>query len=485
MIIFLTLFIIASTCTVFEYAVLLTIIANCVVLALEEHLPEKDRTPLSLKLETSEPYFLGIFCFEATLKILALGLIFHKGSYLRNVWNILDFIVVLTGIANKVIEGSEFKNIDFRMLRSFRVLRPLKLVSRTPMTIELEGGEAVSPCTMIMPSKAPKGAYICPNTSVCKEGWEGPNYGITSFDNIFFAMLTVFQCITMEGWTSILYWTNDALGSHFNWIYFVPLIILGSFFMLNLVLGVLSGEFAKERERVENRQAFLKLRRQQQLERELNGYVEWICKAEEVILAEERTTEEEKMHIIEARRRAAAKRKKLKNMHSKSTDEEDEDEDEEEEVVPSKVMKGFSRATYLHSKIKNKGACKAFWRTEKRFRMLVRKCIKTQAFYWFVILLVFLNTACVAVEHNGQPQFLTDFLYIAEFVFLGLFVCEMLIKIYALGIKIYFASAFNRFDCIVIVGSIFEVIWSEFKGGSFGFSVMRALRLLRIFKVTK
>ncbi|UXI21049.1 hypothetical protein NH340_JMT06992 [Sarcoptes scabiei] len=252
------------------------------------------------------------------------------------------------------------------------------------------------------PDKTPKGAYVCPNTSVCREGWEGPNYGITSFDNIFFAMLTVFQCITMEGWTSILYWTNDALGSTYNWIYFVPLIILGSFFMLNLVLGVLSGEFAKERERVENRQAFLKLRRQQQLERELNGYVEWICKAEEVILAEERTTEEEKMHIMEARRRAAAKRKKLKNMHSKSTDEEDEDDDDDDE--------GFSRATYLHSKIKNKGVCKAFWRQEKSFRLIVRRGIKTQAFYWFVILLVFLNTACVAVEHKGQPEFLTYFL---------------------------------------------------------------------------
>lgn len=35
--------------------------------------------------------------------------------------------------------------------------------------------------------------------------------------------------------------TNDALGSQFNWIYFVPLIVIGSFFMLNLVLGVLSG----------------------------------------------------------------------------------------------------------------------------------------------------------------------------------------------------------------------------------------------------
>ena len=35
--------------------------------------------------------------------------------------------------------------------------------------------------------------------------------------------------------------TNDALGSTWNWLYFIPLIIIGSFFVLNLVLGVLSG----------------------------------------------------------------------------------------------------------------------------------------------------------------------------------------------------------------------------------------------------
>ena len=66
-------------------------------------------------------------------------------------------------------------------------------------------GPVETPCTLSPPDKAPKNAYNCPNNSVCREGWEGPNYGITSFDNIFFAMLTVFQCITMEGWTSILY----------------------------------------------------------------------------------------------------------------------------------------------------------------------------------------------------------------------------------------------------------------------------------------
>ncbi|KAL7300818.1 hypothetical protein TKK_0006383 [Trichogramma kaykai] len=514
----------------FEYAVLLTIIANCVVLALEEHLPCQDKTTLAKKLETTEIYFLGIFCVEASLKILALGFVLHRGSYLRNIWNIMDFFVVVTGFITAFPQGINL-DMDLRTLRAIRVLRPLKLVSGIPSlqvvlksiikamapllqigllvlfaivifaiiglefysgtlhktcySIEnsdliVKDGEQPNPCNTDIESEAPMGAHVCnANTSKCSDRWEGPNNGITSFDNIGFAMLTVFQCITMEGWTAILYWTNDALGSTFNWVYFIPLIVIGSFFMLNLVLGVLSGEFAKEREKVENRQTFLKMRRHQQLERELNGYVEWICKAEEVILAEERTTEEEKMHIMEARRRAAAKRKKLKNLgKSKSTDTEEEDNEDEPDD-------GFGRASYLKSKVKNQGACADFWRSEKRFRFWIRHTVKTQWFYWFVIVLVFFNTVCVAVEHYGQPDWLTEFLYYTEFVFLGLFMCEMVIKMYALGPRIYFESSFNRFDCVVISGSIFEVIWSAVKSGSFGLSVLRALRLLRIFKVTK
>ncbi|XP_053671841.1 voltage-dependent calcium channel type A subunit alpha-1 isoform X1 [Anopheles nili] len=509
----------------FEYAVLLTIIANCVVLALEEHLPHGDKTVLAQKLEKTEAYFLGIFCVEASLKILALGFVMHKHSYLRNIWNIMDFFVVVTGSMTIFAEANV--DVDLRMLRSFRVLRPLKLVSRIPsLQVVLKSiikamapllqigllvlfaivifaiiglefysgalhrscysledisqivkeGEFPTPCNADNDTIAPTGAYVCNSSdSTCIEQWEGPNFGITSFDNIGFAMLTVFQCITMEGWTAILYWTNDALGSTFNWIYFVPLIVLGSFFMLNLVLGVLSGEFAKEREKVENRQEFLKLRRQQQLEKELNGYVEWICKAEEVILAEERTTEEERLHIMEARRRAAAKRKKLKNLgKSKSTDTEEDDPDDD-----------CGDDGYLKAKVKTQGKCKGFWRAEKRFRFWIRHTVKTQWFYWFVIVLVFFNTVCVAVEHYGQPNWLTQFLYYAEYVFLGLFMMEMWIKMYALGPRIYFESSFNRFDCVVISGSIFEVVWSEVKGGSFGLSVLRALRLLRIFKVTK
>lgn len=50
-----------------------------------------------LSQEDTEPYFIGIFCFESGIKILALGFAFHKGSYLRNGWNVMDFVVVLTG----------------------------------------------------------------------------------------------------------------------------------------------------------------------------------------------------------------------------------------------------------------------------------------------------------------------------------------------------------------------------------------------------
>ncbi|CAG9865175.1 unnamed protein product [Phyllotreta striolata] len=515
----------------FEYAVLLTIIANCVVLALEEHLPFQDKTMLAQKLEKTENYFLGIFCVEASLKILALGFVLHRGSYLRNVWNIMDFFVVLTGLLTSIPQ--DYIDLDPRALRAIRVLRPLKLVSGIPSLqvvlksiikamapllqigllvlfaivifaiiglefysgalhktcyslynideIVKEGDEEV-PCNTDNETQARnQGSNWCRDgNSVCLERWQGPNNGITSFDNIGFAMLTVFQCITMEGWTAILYWMNDAIGSSFNWIYFVPLIVLGSFFMLNLVLGVLSGEFAREREKVENRQEFLKLRRAAQLERELNGYVQWICKAEEVILAEERTTEEEKLHIMEARRRAARK-KKLKSLgKSKSTD--TEEEQEEDEMGDDA---GYGKSSYLKSRIKGQSGCARFWRVEKRCRFCIRHVIKTQWFYWCVIVLVFFNTICVAVEFHGQPKWLSNFLYIAEFVFLGLFMTEMFIKMYALGPRIYFESAFNRFDCVVITGSIFEVIWSELKGGSFGLSVLRALRLLRIFKVTK
>jgi len=65
-------------------------------------------------------------------------------------------------------------------------------------------GELPAPC-----AQAGNGRRCTINGSECRPGWEGPNNGITHFDNIGFAMLTVYQCITMEGWTKVLYWVSD------------------------------------------------------------------------------------------------------------------------------------------------------------------------------------------------------------------------------------------------------------------------------------
>nr|XP_033477259.1 voltage-dependent R-type calcium channel subunit alpha-1E isoform X3 [Epinephelus lanceolatus] len=515
----------------FEYMILTTIIANCIVLALEQHLPGEDKTPMSKRLEKTEPYFIGMFCFEAGIKIIALGFVFHKGSYLRNGWNVMDFIVVLSGIL--AAAGAHMNiSVDLRTLRAVRVLRPLKLVSGIPslqivlksimkamvpllqiglllffailmfaiIGLEFYSGKLHYTCTPqpgILENETvdsseyevPCGVRQCPAKYTCSDTWIGPNDGITQFDNILFAVLTVFQCITMEGWTTVLYNTDDALGPNWNWLYFIPLIIIGSFFVLNLVLGVLSGEFAKERERVENRRAFMKLRRQQQIERELKGYRAWIDRAEEVMLAEEnKNSGPSALDALRSlpewstggayvlKRATTIKRRGMDAVHRGQPG-------EEQYGDISSVGIPMARASIRSAK---RGPTAYFRRKERLLRISIRRVVKTHTFYWTVLGLVALNTLCVAIVHHNQPLWLSNFLYYAEFLFLALFLTEMFLKMYSLGPRLYFHSSFNCFDCSVIIGSIFEVLWGFFRPGtSFGISVLRALRLLRIFKITK
>ncbi|KAI2661838.1 Voltage-dependent N-type calcium channel subunit alpha-1B [Labeo rohita] len=407
-------------------------------------------------------------------------------------------------------------SLDLRTLRAVRVLRPLKLVSGIPslqivlksimkamvpllqiglllffailmfaiIGLEFYSGKLHKICVAfsnITDSERadsseiefPCGAKACPPNYQCTGNWSGPNDGITQFDNILFSILTVFQCITMEGWTTVLYNTNDALGATWNWLYFIPLIIIGSFFVLNLVLGVLSGEFAKERERVENRRAFMKLRRQQQIERELNGYRAWIDRAEEVMLAEEnKNSGPSALDVL--KRATTIKRRGVDDVRRGP---------EEQYADISSVGMPLNRASIRSAK---RGPTSYFRRKERMLRISVRRMVKTHTFYWIVLGLVALNTFCVAIVHHKQPQWLSQLLNYAEFLFLALFLTEMFLKMYGLGPRLYFHSSFNCFDFGVIVGSIFEVLWGFFRPGtSFGISVLRALRLLRIFKITK
>ncbi|XP_050776719.1 voltage-dependent L-type calcium channel subunit alpha-1C isoform X9 [Gopherus flavomarginatus] len=355
----------------------------------------------------------------------------------------------------------------------------------------LQGGllaeEDPSPC-------APQSAHgrQCQNGTECKPGWEGPKHGITNFDNFAFAMLTVFQCITMEGWTDVLYWMQDAMGYELPWVYFVSLVIFGSFFVLNLVLGVLSGEFSKEREKAKARGDFQKLREKQQLEEDLKGYLDWITQAEDI----DPENEDEGMDEEKPRNRSTPaglpdKKKGKFAWFSHSTETHvsmptSETESVNTDNVAGADIEGENCGARLAHRI-SKSKFSRYWRRWNRFcRRKCRAAVKSNIFYWLVIFLVFLNTLTIASEHYNQPDWLTEVQDTANKVLLALFTAEMLLKMYSLGLQAYFVSLFNRFDCFIVCGGILETILVETKIMSpLGISVLRCVRLLRIFKITR
>uniref|UniRef100_A0AAZ1XU87 Voltage-dependent L-type calcium channel subunit alpha n=1 Tax=Oreochromis aureus TaxID=47969 RepID=A0AAZ1XU87_OREAU len=468
-----------EVCKPFDIFILLAIFANCVAMGVTKPFPDDDSNPTNHKLEQVEYVFLVIFTIETFTKILAYGLVMHPSAYIRSGWNLLDFIIVIVGyfvyFLNVIAEAmTDHKpGLDVKALRAFRVLRPLRLVSGVPslqivlnsimkamvpllhigmlvmfviiiyaiIGLELFIGRMHKTCYLISTGLmveddptpcafAGNGRFCVTNGTECRGKWEGPNGGITNFDNIFFAMLTVFQCITMEGWTDVLYWMNDAIGYEIPWIYFVSLVIFGSFFIINLVLGVLSGEFSKEREKAVARGELQKAQESKQMEEDMIGYMDWLIEAEDV-------------------------------------DEEGNKQSDSDDDI-----------AYLDD---DSGFC-----LNHTLRKNCRVAVKTTNFYWLVLLLVFLNTVASASEHYGQPKWLTEMQERANKILLLLFTLEMLMKMYAFGLQIYFMALFNRFDCFVVCGGILETLLVEFDViPPIGISVLRCIRLLRIFKMTR
>uniref|UniRef100_A0A671SKH1 Voltage-dependent L-type calcium channel subunit alpha n=1 Tax=Sinocyclocheilus anshuiensis TaxID=1608454 RepID=A0A671SKH1_9TELE len=501
----------------FEIIILMTIFANCVALAVYIPFPEDDSNATNSNLERVEYLFLIIFTVEAFLKVIAYGLLCHPNAYLRNGWNLLDFIIVVVGLFSAILEqatkgdggtsmGGKAAGFDVKALRAFRVLRPLRLVSGVPslqvvlnsiikamvpllhiallvlfviiiyaiIGLELFMGKMHRTCTISEEKPAPcapsstHGRHCSPaNITQCMMGWAGPNDGITNFDNFAFAMLTVFQCITMEGWTDVLYWMQDAMGYELPWVYFVSLVIFGSFFVLNLVLGVLSGEFSKEREKAKARGDFQKLREKQQLEEDLKGYLDWITQAEDI----DPENDDEGLDDDKPR-----------NLSMPASENESVNTDN----APAGDMEGETCCTRMANRISKSKFSRYSRRWNRLCRRTCRAAVKSNVFYWLVIFLVFLNTLTIASEHHQQPDWLTNVQDIANKVMLALFTGEMLLKMYSLGLQAYFVSLFNRFDSFVVCGGILETILVETKIMSpLGISVLRCVRLLRIFKITR
>jgi len=83
---------------------------------------------------------------------------------------------------------------------------------------------------------------FCSRDLPCVEGncvyWGNPDYGVTSFDNILKSVLNVFIVITLEGWTATMYKVRHSTGTLAYDAFFLIAVILGSFFILSLMVAV-------------------------------------------------------------------------------------------------------------------------------------------------------------------------------------------------------------------------------------------------------
>nr|QQY02566.1 voltage-dependent L-type calcium channel subunit alpha-1F [Cryptocotyle lingua] len=486
----------------FDYFILVAILCNCLALACNHPYPNDDSNAVNQVLEKIELAFVIIFTTESALKIIAYGFILHPGAYLRTFWNLLDFTIVVIGLSSKALEGTK---ADVKALRAFRVLRPLRLLSGLPslqvvlnsiitamvpllhiallvifviivyaiIGLELFQSKLHYTCynTTTPNYEMMKNPRPCTNESShmgykCSElgsnfqcldyapkRFAGPESGIISFDNFLLSMLTVFVCVTMEGWTETGYKITDAVGSWWPWIYFVTLILLGSFFVMNLVLGVLSGEFSKEKEKIDRTLLFRKERQAKREQQDYLGYKEWIEVAEELS-----DSEGEDKSSVDLESGTAAELAQA-----------------EPEVHVDEVVK-----THCHSTLRR------FRKFRKRTRRAVIAFINSRQCFALIIILVFLNTVVLTTEHHNQPEWLDEFQDFANKVFVALFTLEMLIKIAASGTTDYFSKLFNRFDFFVVIFSIMELLLVKFRViDPMGVSVLRCARLLRIFKLTQ
>uniref|UniRef100_A0A803XRE7 Voltage-dependent T-type calcium channel subunit alpha n=1 Tax=Meleagris gallopavo TaxID=9103 RepID=A0A803XRE7_MELGA len=275
----------------FDYVVLAFIFLNCITIALERPQIEH-RSTERIFLTVSNYIFTAIFVAEMTLKVVSLGLYFGDQAYLRSSWNVLDGFLVFVSLIDIVVSvasagGAKILGV-LRVLRLLRTLRPLRVISRAPglklvvetliSSLKPIGNIVLICCAFfiifgILGVQLFKGKfYHClgvdirniTNRSDCVAAnykWVHHKY---NFDNLGQALMSLFVLASKDGWVNIMYNGLDAVAvdqqpvtNNNPWmlLYFISFLLIVSFFVLNMFVGVVVENFHKCRQHQEAEEA--------------------------------------------------------------------------------------------------------------------------------------------------------------------------------------------------------------------------------------
>ncbi|XP_059686445.1 sodium channel protein type 4 subunit alpha [Gavia stellata] len=356
----------------------------------------------------------------------------------------------------------------------------------------------------------------CPEGYQCMKAGRNPNYGYTSYDTFSWAFLALFRLMTQDFWENLFQLTLRAAGKTYM-IFFVVVIFLGSFYLINLILAVVAMAYAEQNDAT--------MLEEQQKEEEFQQLMEQLKKHQE---------EQEKM--LQDRRSSSdslpssvAEKERDSDLNS----DQDKAKDCNGQVVPKVVLERSAtvidfnpanepeKSDHNHLTVGNQDGpglekrvgstisvisnaveeleeahqkCPSWW-YKFAHTFLVWNCcplwVKLKEFVKLVVMdpfvdlgitiCIVLNTVFMAMEHYPMTEEFENVLTVGNLVFTGIFTAEMVLKLIALDPYEYFQQGWNIFDSIIVTLSLVELGLANVQG----LSVLRSFRLLRVFKLAK
>ncbi|XP_044597543.1 sodium channel protein para isoform X4 [Cotesia glomerata] len=289
----------------FSFFIILTILGNCVLMIM----------PTSPTIESTEVIFTGIYTFESAVKVMARGFILQPFTYLRDAWNWLDFVVIALAYVTMGIDLGNLAALrTFRVLRALKtvaivpglktivgaviesvknlrdviILTMFSLSVFALMGLQIYMGVLTQKCIKNFPNDGSwgnltdenwekfvsnstnwykddndnmplcgnsSGAGMCEPGYTCLQGYgENPNYGYTSFDTFGWALLSAFRLMTQDYWENLYQLVLRSAGP-WHMLFFIVIIFLGSFYLVNLILAIVAMSYDELQKKAEEEEA--------------------------------------------------------------------------------------------------------------------------------------------------------------------------------------------------------------------------------------
>eukprot|EP00892_Ulva_mutabilis_P003109 jgi/Ulvmu1/1279/UM011_0003.1 len=495
---------------VFESSTLALICANCVTLAMHNPLLPED-AGINAQLSSIDLIFNFIFTAEMLMRILALGGIL---PYLSSSWNAFDFAMVLAGYTQFIPTGSTASAGGFRALRAVRALRPLRTITRfsslravvvcfleaVPLLMSLMvfllfmfflfaiagmvlfqeayHRACANDMTGLLEAVGQDstgefscGYRGCPENYTCtyREQIEVPTPG---FDNIALAMLTVFQCTTISGWSYVMYRVQDAIHPVAAF-YFLALVLLCAYFVINLFLAVLKLKFGKAQGMLDADQE--NVSRNQALRAKLVN----MLRARSGALAARLKSLRHQLTLssILSSARNDTGHGSTRRMASSITLSSNGND--------SRQHDGTSRLSALWQPSMSRMAERATDLTSQACEVLAR-VNSSRIFRHAILVLIIISTVALAVEYDDMPAAQVQIL---NWVNLGVtcaFSVEVVIGVISDGPTVYWRDRSKLLDLMVVIVSGAELgITATADGEQSDLTTVRVLKSLRVLRVLK